>query len=91
MLGLTPVRDVLSLGVSILISKALTWDGLKWTSLVVSCDADSHARCLTEERPMGGHVMFGKSINKTRWTVMEAELGLLIELAVQCLLVSHLH
>jgi hypothetical protein len=24
--------------------------------------------------------MFGKSINKTRWTVMEAELGLLIEL-----------
>jgi hypothetical protein len=38
----------------------------------------------------GGHIFAG-SIKRTQWTVMEAELGLLIELAVQCLLVLCLH
>jgi hypothetical protein len=36
-------------------------------------------------------MMFGEGINRTRWTVAEAELGLLIELAVQRLWVPHLH
>ena len=34
--------------------------------------------------------MFGESVNKTQWTVMEVELGLLTELAVQHFRVSHL-
>jgi hypothetical protein len=34
--------------------------------------------------------MFGESVKQTPQTVMEAELGLLIKLAVQCLWVSHL-
>jgi hypothetical protein len=38
-----------------------------------------------------GYVMFGGHIKRTWCTVMEAGLGLLIELDVQCLLVSHLH
>ena len=32
-----------------------------------------------------------EGINRTQWRVMEAELGLLIELVVQCLLVLHPH
>jgi hypothetical protein len=38
--------------------------------------------------------MFRVTIRRTQWTVaavMEAELGLLVELAVQCLLTSGLH
>jgi hypothetical protein len=36
-------------------------------------------------------VMFGESIKRAQWTVMEgAELGLLIELVVQCLWASGL-
>jgi hypothetical protein len=35
--------------------------------------------------------MFRGTIQRSGQTVTEAELGLLIELAVQCLLVSHLH
>ena len=42
-----------------------------------------------EARPMED-TMFGGSINRTQQTVTEAELGLLIELAVQCLWVSSL-
>lgn len=36
------------------------------------------------------HLIFGGSINKTQWTVTKAELGLLVDLAVRCLLVSRL-
>jgi hypothetical protein len=38
----------------------------------------------------GGHMMFRGSIKRTRWIVIEAELVLLIELVVECFLVSHL-
>jgi hypothetical protein len=36
-------------------------------------------------------VIFRESIKKTPWTVMGAELDLLVELAVQSLLILHLH
>ena len=36
-------------------------------------------------------MMFGEGINTNQWTLMEAERGLLIELAGQNLLVLHLH
>jgi hypothetical protein len=48
----------------------------------MSAETDAHA-----EARLGGHMMFGESIKRTQWTVMEAELGLLTELAVQRLLV----
>jgi hypothetical protein len=38
-----------------------------------------------------GHLMFRGSIKRTQRTVNEAELGLHIELTVQCLLVLRLH
>ena len=40
---------------------------------------------------MVGLVMFGETINRTQWAVMEAEVSLLIELAVQCLWVLNLY
>jgi hypothetical protein len=46
---------------------------------VTSAETDTHA----EARHMED-VWCLEVINRTRWTVMEAELGLLIELAVQC-------
>lgn len=30
---------------------------------VVLCDEDSHGACFAEARPVGGHVMFGKSVS----------------------------
>jgi hypothetical protein len=38
-----------------------------------------------------GHVMFWGYIKRTQWTVIEADLGFLVELAVKCFLVSCLH
>jgi hypothetical protein len=57
----------------------------------MSAKIDLHAETDTcaEARPVEG--AFGESIKRTRRTVMEAELGLLIELPVQCLFISHLH
>ena len=49
---------------------------------VMSAETDSSA--------CGGHMMFGGRIKRTQQTVVGAELGLLIELAVQHLLVSSL-
>ena len=50
---------------------------------VVSAETDSSA----EARPVKD-VMFGGSVNRAQGTMVKAELGLLIELAVPCLLVS---
>ena len=44
--------------------------GQKWKFLIVSCEADSLTWCFAEARPVRGHVMFGKSINRTQGAVM---------------------
>ena len=58
---------------------------------VMSAETDTHVevRYMLRQDP-GGHVIFGGSINRTGWTVMEAEVSLLIELAVQQLLILSL-
>ena len=55
--------------------------GQKWKFLVVSCDADSLMWCFAEARPVGGQVMFGKSITRTQW---EDSDGVLAKLALHC-------
>ena len=65
------------------------------TSRVGSGETDTHAktRHMLRQDPWrsGGHMMFGESIKRTRMTVKVAGLGLFIELAVHCLLISHLY
>ena len=60
---------------------------------MMSAETDSHAeaRHVLRQDPRRTRDVW-RDINRTQWivTVMEAELGLFIELAVQFLLVSHL-
>jgi hypothetical protein len=63
--------------------------GLQSIGRVMSAETDSHAeaRTLVRQDPWK-HVIFGGRINRTAWTVKMARLGVLIELAVQHLVLS---
>jgi hypothetical protein len=59
----------------------------KWKFLVLSCDANSHGVfcwgrlkwCFAEARPVGEHVIFGESINRTQQTVMGCLHGIALQ------------
>ena len=57
---------------------------LRLIGRVMSAETNTRAKARHVLRQdHGGHMMFGEGIKRTRWTVTKAELGLLIELAVQ--------
>ena len=59
---------------------------LRLIGRVMSAEVDT-CWCKTHR----GDTMYGGSINRTWWPLMKAELGLRIQLAVQCFLASILH
>ena len=67
---------------------ALTILQLQWTGDNQQSDVSKCSACV-QARPME-ETWYLEGINKTRWTVMGAELGLLVELVVQRFLVSRL-